>query len=61
MLSDETVAIDASRAIARAAGGVAGDELTVHVSSQASALLNEDGRARLAEIEEWSASAFVRI
>ena len=52
VLSDETVAIDASRAIARAAGGIAGDELTVHVSSQASALLNEDGRARLAEIEE---------
>lgn len=52
VLSDETVAIDASRAIVAAAEGVADDELTVQVSPQAAGLLNEDGRARVAEIEE---------
>jgi Ribonuclease G/E len=51
-LSDETVAIDASRAIVRAAQGIDQDELTVQVGPQAAGLLNEDGRARLAEIEE---------
>jgi Ribonuclease G/E len=51
-LSDETVAIDASRAIVRAAMGVDDDQLGVQVSVRAAALLNDDGRARVAEIEE---------
>ena len=51
-LSDETVAIDASRAIMRAAMGVDDDHLGVQVSVRAAALLNDDGRARVAEIEE---------
>ncbi len=52
VLSDDTVAIDASRAIVRAAMGVDDDELSVQVSVRAAALLNDDGRARAAEIEE---------
>jgi ribonuclease G len=52
VLSDETVAIDTSRAVMRAAGGIDDKELSAHVSVRAAALLNDDGRARAAEIEE---------
>ena len=52
VLSDETVAIDTSRAVMRAAGGIDDEELSAHVSVRAAALLNDDGRARAAEIEE---------
>jgi ribonuclease G len=52
VLSDDTVAIDASRAIVAAAQTIDDDELKVLASSRAGALLNEDGRARLVEIEE---------
>jgi ribonuclease G len=52
VLSDETVAIDTCRAVMRTASGIADDELIAHVSVRAAALLNDDGRARVVEIEE---------
>ena len=52
VLSDETVAIDSCRAAARVAAGESGDHITVRVSPRAAELLNEDGRARVLEVEE---------
>jgi ribonuclease G len=52
VLSDETIAVDTSRALLRAVQEVDDDRVTVRVSQRAADLLNEDGRARVVEIEE---------
>jgi len=53
VLSDETVAIDTCRAVSRAAASASEDAVVVRVSPRAAELLNEDGRARVLEIEEY--------
>ena len=52
VLSDDTVAIDAGRALIRAATTIDADVIDVAVSARAADLLNDDGRARVVEIEE---------
>lgn len=55
VLSDETVAIDTCRAVSRVAAEASEDAVVVRVSPRAAELLNEDGRARVLEIEEYVA------
>jgi ribonuclease G len=54
VLSDETVAVDTSRALLRAVQEVGDERVTARVSQRAADLLLEDGRARVVEIEEIS-------
>ena len=52
--SDETVVIEASRGIAKAVKGMAADTVHVRVSPRTAAMLNEDGRARLEIVEQFT-------
>ncbi len=54
VLSDETIAIDASREVLKLARAGTGDTVHVKVSPRTASLLNEDGRARVVVLEEMA-------
>ena len=53
VLSEETVMIDACRAVARAAAQESGDTVHVRVNQRVFDLLDDDGGARRQEVEEY--------
>lgn len=54
VLSDESIAIQASRSIVHQIAGMASDTVHVRVSPRTASLLNDDGRARAEVVEQMS-------
>jgi len=57
--SDETLAIEAARGIARGVAEVEDERVQVRVSPRVASLLNDDGRARVQTIEEQTGRSIV--